>query len=127
MAFTDASPELEAAIADLRHHLLDDLGLATTFGYGPRFLHSTGQLHKGGASGGLFVQLVTESDDLAIEGQLHGFGTLVAAQSGGDLAALQKADRRCVRIDLGDDPVAAIRRLIAREEGMSPVADLPFF
>lgn len=128
MAYADQSPAFDEAVEALRRHLLDDLGLTTTFGYGPRFLHSTGQLHKGGAPGGLFVQLIVESDaELEIPGQSHGFGVLVQAQAAGDLAALQGAGRRCVRVDLGSDPVAAIQGLIEREEALSPEADLPFF
>ena len=128
MAYADQSPELEAAITELRRHLLDDLGLTTTFGYGPRFLHSTGQLHKGGPDGGLFVQLLAEaSAELEIDGEAYGLGVLLRAQAAGDLAALRGRDRHCVRIDLGDEPVEAIGRLIDREEQISPVSDLPFF
>ena len=128
MAYADQSPTFDAAIEALRSHLLDDFGLTSTFGYGPRFLHSTGQLHKGGAPGGLFVQLIAERDaELEIPGQSHGFGVLVQAQAAGDLAALQNAGRRCVRLDLGDEPVAAVEGLVDRAKALSPDADLPFF
>ena len=128
MLYGDQNRGLEVAIRDLRHHFLDDLGLATTFGYGPRFLHSTGQLHKGGADGGLFVQLLARpSAELHIHGETYGLGLLLEAQAAGDLAALQGRNRRCVRIDLGEDPAGTIRRMIDREEGISPTSDLPFF
>jgi hypothetical protein len=77
---------------------------ATTFGYGPRFLHSTGQLHKGGPNTGVFLQLVAENKEtLAIPGQPFDFGTLVAAQSLGDFQSLQAHGRRVLRVALGDD------------------------
>ncbi len=112
MAYADADPELEKAVEELRRRLLVDRGLTTTFGYGPRFLHSTGQLHKGGPDGGLFVQLLAPGDtELLIPGEKYGLRLLLQAQAAGDLAALQNAGRRCVRIDLGSDPAAEIRRL----------------
>ena len=81
-------------------------GKATTLGFGPRFLHSTGQLHKGGANNGVFLQ-ITQDDgsDLAIPGEDYSFSILAQAQAQGDLEALQSRDRRVLRIHLpaGDD------------------------
>ncbi len=115
MAYADASPQLEQALGKLRYRLLAGRGLATTFGYGPRFLHSTGQLHKGGPEGGLFVQLVAPAaTELPIPGQPHGFGQLIGAQADGDLAVLAGQGRRCLRLDLGGDPAAAVEQLTAR-------------
>ncbi|MEE8524478.1 MAG: glucose-6-phosphate isomerase [Thermoanaerobaculia bacterium] len=115
MAYADADPELEQAVGELRHRLLAERGLTTTFGYGPRFLHSTGQLHKGGPDGGLFVQLLAPgAADVRIPGEKYGLRLLLQAQAAGDLAALRHAGRRCVRIELGDDPAAEIRRLHER-------------
>jgi glucose-6-phosphate isomerase/transaldolase/glucose-6-phosphate isomerase len=128
MAYADQSPAFETAIHNLRHHLLDDMGITTTFGYGPRFLHSTGQFHKGGPEGGLFVQFLAEtSAELEIEGEAYGLGVLLKAQAAGDLAALRSKGRRCVRVDLGDDPVAELEKLIDRQSGLAPHSDLPFF
>lgn len=128
MAYADQGDAFEAEIHKLRHRLLDDLGLTTTFGYGPRFLHSTGQFHKGGPEGGLFVQFLAEtSAELEIEGEDYGLGVLLRAQAAGDLAALRSKGRRCVRVDLGDDPVAELSKLVDRVGGLSPVSDLPFF
>jgi len=113
MSYTDAGEGYEAAIAALRERLLRGFGVATTFGYGPRFLHSTGQFHKGGVGCGLFVQLVAETGaDLAIPGEPYGFGTLCQAQAAGDLAALASQGRRALRIDLGDDATAGVLRLV---------------
>lgn len=116
MAYADQDEALEKQITALRHRLLTAYGVTTTFGYGPRFLHSTGQLHKGGAEGGLFVQLIAHADaELEIRGETYGLGLLLRAQAAGDLAALQERDRRCVRIDLGDQPVAALIDLMQHD------------
>ena len=88
--------------------------VATTAGWGPRFLHSTGQLHKGGPGSGVFVQFLGPgSPDLAIPGQDHTFGELLRAQAIGDAQALETAGRRLVRIDLGPDPHAGLQRAAA--------------
>jgi hypothetical protein len=82
-------------------------------GYGPRFLHSTGQLHKGGANNGLFLQLTADytHDDLPIPGQPYTFAGLVSSQAAGDYQALEDSGRRVVRLNLGADAAGAIRQL----------------
>lgn len=91
---------------------------AVTIGFGPRFLHSTGQLHKGGAGNGLYLQLVRDSDrDMAIPapepaGSSLSFGTLQRAQALGDAEALRNRERRLLCLNLGDDPVAALQALV---------------
>jgi hypothetical protein len=88
----------------MRVYLRDKLHLATTLGYGPRFLHSTGQLHKGGPNTGLFLQLTADdAEDVPLPGQPYSFGTLKRAQALGDLQSLRKHERRVVRIHLGPD------------------------
>ena len=88
-------------------------GLATTLGIGPRFLHSTGQLHKGGPPSGVFLQITAEPQrDLPIPGWQESFGTLIAAQAAGDLAALQQRGRRVLRLHLAD-AAAGLTRLEA--------------
>jgi transaldolase/glucose-6-phosphate isomerase len=88
----------------LRKHILEETGKATTLGFGPRFLHSTGQLHKGGANNGVFIQITQdEKEDLAIPGMAYSFGTLAEAQAQGDLEALLARDRRAIRIHLGGE------------------------
>ena len=83
--------------------LRDRLGVATTVGFGPRFLHSTGQLHKGGPNSGVFVQVVEPPEhDLLIPGQHFSFATLLAAQSVGDLQSLRSHGRRVARVRLAD-------------------------
>jgi hypothetical protein len=90
-------------------------GAATTFGYGPRYLHSTGQLHKGGPPTGRFLQLVSApSRDLEIPGADYSFGTLIAAQAAGDLETLRSHGLPAERVDVQGDPAAGIRTLTER-------------
>ena len=89
----------DAAVRRLRAALLERFGVATTWGYGPRFLHSTGQFHKGGPPVGRFLQLLHDSvDDLEIPGRDFGFRTLIAAQADGDLQTLRDSGQPAVRV-----------------------------
>ena len=100
MAYLPPTPENDARLGRIRKRLRDRLGVATTLGYGPRFLHSTGQLHKGGAPQGHFLQITERSkDDLPIPGEPFTFGRLEAAQAEGDLLALKSRGRPAIRID----------------------------
>jgi glucose-6-phosphate isomerase len=117
MAFADETPELREAFGDLRRRLLLERRLPTTLGYGPRFLHSTGQLHKGGADNGLFAQFTAEpEEDILIPGAAYGFGTLAAAQAIGDLQSLRMHQRRAVRVHAGKGQSLAdrVRSLLAK-------------
>jgi glucose-6-phosphate isomerase/transaldolase/glucose-6-phosphate isomerase len=97
MVYGDPSPELDRAVAELRESL-QARRIATTYGIGPRFLHSTGQLHKGFSDRCVFVQTVLDEGELPIPGREFGFETLIAAQAAGDLLALRAAGRRVARI-----------------------------
>jgi transaldolase/glucose-6-phosphate isomerase len=98
----------------LRQLFRDKTQIATTLGYGPRFLHSTGQLHKGGANTGVFLQLTADAPrDLAIPGEAYSFATLRAAQSLGDLQVLRRRGRRALRVDLGGDIDGGLDKLAA--------------
>jgi transaldolase/glucose-6-phosphate isomerase len=100
------------ALQNIRSELLKRTQLATTLGYGPRFLHSTGQLHKGGPNKGLFLQIVDESKiDVPIPETDYDFATLIKAQSLGDYQALRKRDRRIIRVNLKTDILGGLRRL----------------
>jgi transaldolase/glucose-6-phosphate isomerase len=115
MAYLPRDPEIDAALDELRLRIRNGLRAATTVGYGPRFLHSTGQLHKGDGNKGLFIQLThTPATDVEIPGEKYTFATLVAAQAQGDYNALKENKRRLIRfhIEAGQDIPAAIRRLI---------------
>ena len=94
----DREQELEPLVARA-----GEAGCVVTSGLGPRYLHSTGQLHKGGPNTGLFVQVVDDTGaELAIPGQEFGFGRLIRSQAAGDFAALEERGRRAIRIRLED-------------------------
>jgi glucose-6-phosphate isomerase len=98
-AYVPPGPEQDSALAAIRVRLRDRLTVATTVGYGPRYLHSTGQLHKGGPPVGHFLQIVDPAkEDLPVPGQPYGFGTLEAAQAEGDLRALRARGRPALRL-----------------------------
>jgi transaldolase/glucose-6-phosphate isomerase len=103
-AYLPPDPDTEAALQEFRLTIRDRLKLATTFGWGPRYLHSTGQLHKGGPDTGVFIQIVDEgAKDLAVPETNYTFGGLIHAQALGDYRALKQRGRRVLRINLGHD------------------------
>ncbi len=112
-AYVAPTADVAQALDDLRAVLTGRLDTFVTVGYGPRFLHSTGQLHKGGPSGGWFVQFVDRSrGDLPVPETDYTFGELIAAQAAGDRAALADRGRDLVAVDLGTDVVGSINRLV---------------
>ena len=117
-AYMRATPEIEAALQGLRTTLRDRFQLATTLGYGPRFLHSTGQLHKGDGGRGLFIQFTVDDPiDIPIPDEAGSpdssltFGVLKTAQAHGDQQALLDAGRRVIRFHLGGDAVKGLKAL----------------
>ncbi len=109
------TPEIDTwhALQGLRALIRDSLGVATTVGWGPRFLHSTGQLHKGGPATGVFLQLsASETGELQVPGRPYSFGVLVRAQGLGDLMALQARSRRVMRVHLRGEVDAALATLL---------------
>ncbi len=116
MGYLPYDEAVDAAVSRLRARLIERHGVATTWGYGPRFLHSTGQYHKGGPATGRFLQLVHDDDtDADIPGESYGFRTLVAAQADGDLQTLRSHDLPAVRVRLpADDLPGAIDGLTER-------------
>ncbi|HET7169378.1 MAG TPA: hypothetical protein VFI69_09250 [Candidatus Limnocylindrales bacterium] len=111
-AFIAPTPERDAAFSRIRARLRDATRNATTAGYGPRFLHSTGQLHKGGAPIGWFIQLTSDHPaDRDIPGWPYTFGQLIDAQAAGDLAAIAGHDLPILRVHLGADPDAGLAAL----------------
>jgi len=103
LAYLPQDADTEERLQRVRATMRDGLGLATTLGFGPRFLHSTGQLHKGGPASGVFLQLTADPRrDLPIPGWPETFGTLIAAQALGDLQSLQRRGRRVLRLHLKD-------------------------
>ncbi len=103
MAYLHQSSEIDCALADLRKKVMERHKIATTLGYGPRFLHSTGQLHKGGPATGLFLQITADNKrDVGIPGEHYTFGALTETQALGDLQALQRLGRSVARVHLKD-------------------------
>ncbi|MBN1855361.1 MAG: bifunctional transaldolase/phosoglucose isomerase [Dehalococcoidia bacterium] len=109
MAYIEQSPETDEALAAFRRLIGERYRVATTLGYGPRFLHSTGQLHKGGPNTGHFLQVISAHEkDIAIPGMDYSFGTVADAQALGDLQALQSLGRRVARIRIEHDDAEAL-------------------
>ena len=109
-AYLPRNPEMVAHLQTLRRWIQDLTGRATTLGFGPRFLHSTGQLHKGGANDGVFLQITADPPlDLEIPGQGISFGMLERAQALGDLEALLARERRAIRIHLSTADINQIK------------------
>jgi transaldolase / glucose-6-phosphate isomerase len=116
MAYVAPDDAFDAAIAELRATLRAAGKATTTFGYGPRFLHSTGQLHKGGPKNGRFLQLIHDGPgDVEIPGESYSFTTLKHAQADGDLETLRAHGLPAARVRLdGPDAAAALRHLTAK-------------
>ncbi len=112
--FIEELNNYDALLQEIRVAIRDEKKVATTSGYGPRFLHSTGQLHKGGPDCGVFIQ-ITSSDinDIDIPGEKFTFGVLKQAQALGDFESLASRHRRAIRVDLGGDVEKGLRRLLA--------------
>jgi transaldolase/glucose-6-phosphate isomerase len=111
-AYLEPTEDTSKSLSGIRAGLLARSDLATTLGYGPRFLHSTGQFHKGGPNTGLFLQLVDEPEkDLGVPGEGYTFGGLISAQSVGDYQALRERGRRILRVNLGKDVVGGLALL----------------
>ena len=116
LAYLPQEAEIEERLQRIRIAVRDALGVATTLGFGPRFLHSTGQLHKGGPPSGVFLQLTADPGrDLPIPGWTESFGTLIAAQALGDLTSLQRRGRRALRLHLSalDEGLALVEQMVA--------------
>jgi hypothetical protein len=119
MGYVQPSERFDAAVDALRVAIRDATKATTTFGYGPRFLHSTGQFHKGGPATGIFLQLVHDGpEDAEIPRAGYTFGTLKNAQATGDLQTLRAHELPAQRVRLEGDPAVAVEQLTARIKGM---------
>ncbi|MCB9450905.1 MAG: bifunctional transaldolase/phosoglucose isomerase [Anaerolineaceae bacterium] len=104
LSYLPMTPSNQAMMDDIQRRLRHTTRRAVTIGYGPRYLHSTGQFHKGGPNKGTFIQFTADMpNDCAIPGEAYTFGTLAAAQAAGDLAALRGKERRAVRLHITGD------------------------
>jgi hypothetical protein len=112
LAYLEETPEHSAALQEIRRSVREATKVATTMGYGPRFLHSTGQLHKGGPDSGVFIQ-ITAPDKVGfpIPGEPYTFSVLKDAQALGDFQSLLAHGRRAIRVDLGSDVSVGLRTL----------------
>ena len=112
--YIEETPEIDRKFQEIRTRLRDATKCAVTIGYGPRFLHSTGQFHKGGPPTGVFFQIIAnDQKDLAIPGEPFTFSILKQAQALGDFRALAKRGRRVIAIDLGDDILGGLEELMS--------------
>jgi transaldolase/glucose-6-phosphate isomerase len=103
-----------AAMQEMRRVVRDSRRLATCVGFGPRFLHSTGQAYKGGPNSGVFLQVTCDDPaDLPVPGQRYTFGVVKAAQARGDFQVLAERGRRALRVHLGGDLESGLARLAA--------------
>jgi hypothetical protein len=124
LSFLPRTRALDMALHMMRQRLATQRGMITMLGFGPRYLHSTGQLYKGGADAGIFLMLTAEeSSDLDIPGEPYTFGLLKQAQALGDFQAMRQRNRRILRIHLGRDPERSMPRLLhALDEAMTLLA-----
>ncbi|MGB6875750.1 MAG: bifunctional transaldolase/phosoglucose isomerase [Candidatus Acidiferrales bacterium] len=112
LAFIDMNDANEASLQKIRHVVRDKKRVATCLGFGPRFLHSTGQAYKGGPNSGVFLQITCDDAmDLPVPGQKYTFGIVKSAQARGDFAVLAGRNRRALRVHLGKDVQAGLAEL----------------
>jgi transaldolase/glucose-6-phosphate isomerase len=111
-AYVEMNEDNREELQAIRHTIRDWKRVATTLGFGPRFLHSTGQLHKGGPNTGVFLQITSEdAEDLSVPGQKYTFGVLKRFQAQGDFEVLAERKRRVLRIHIGPDVKAGLEQL----------------
>ena len=119
-SYLQPTAQIEEKLTEIRVGLLNRLNLATTIGYGPRFLHSTGQFHKGGPDCGLFLQLIDEPrEDIPVPGTNYTFGDIIQAQALGDYQALSRHGRRVLRVNLkkmATQGLSYITEILGRED-----------
>ncbi len=112
LAYIPMFPQYEERLEQIRKEILESKQVATVLGFGPRFLHSTGQAYKGGPNSGVFLQITCEEpDDLPVPQQKYTFGVVKAAQARGDFQVLAERRRRAVRVHLGTDLAKDLDRL----------------
>jgi transaldolase / glucose-6-phosphate isomerase len=112
MQYVEETPEHDQLLLRIRRAVAEASAITTTSGYGPRFLHSTGQLHKGGSDRAVFLQIVASGgEDVQIPQEAFSFGDLAAAQAIGDFQSLASRNRRALSIDVGSDPAKGLERI----------------
>ncbi|HXZ80241.1 MAG TPA: bifunctional transaldolase/phosoglucose isomerase [Terriglobales bacterium] len=123
--YIDELPQYDDLLQQMRVLIRNQTHAATTTGYGPRFLHSTSQLHQGGLDSGVFIQITSEDvEDVKIPGEVFSFGILKQAQALGDFESLSRRHRRAIRIDLGRNVEVGLKQLLAVVQGtVSPALE----
>ena len=117
LAYVEMSDAHESGLQAIRQRVRDSKRVATCLGFGPRFLHSTGQAYKGGPNTGVFLQITSaDAEDLPVPGQKYTFGVVKAAQARGDLEVLLERGRRALRVHLGPDVNAGLQKLASAME-----------
>jgi len=112
LAYVEMNDTHVKELQAIRHAVRDAKGVATCLGFGPRFLHSTGQAYKGGPNSGVFLQITCDdAADLPVPGQKYTFGVVKVAQARGDFQVLADRGRRALRVHLGSDVAAGLRHL----------------
>jgi len=118
LAYIQMNEANEAALQGIRHGVRDAKKVATCLGFGPRFLHSTGQAYKGGPNSGVFLQITCDdAKDIPVPGQKYTFGVVKAAQARGDFQVLSERGRRALRVHLGADVAGGLKQLAAAVKG----------
>ena len=113
LAYVEMNAENDALVQSIRAKVLETEHVATCLGFGPRFLHSTGQAYKGGANNGVFLQITSDdAEDLPVPGQKYTFGVVKAAQARGDFQVLIDRGRRALRVHLGADVKSGLEKIL---------------
>jgi transaldolase/glucose-6-phosphate isomerase len=112
LAYVEMNSINERKLQEIRGSVLSQHNCATCLGFGPRFLHSTGQAYKGGGTNGVFLQITSDdAEDIPVPGQLYSFGVVKAAQARGDFQVLLDRGRRALRIHIGADVEAELKKI----------------
>ncbi len=112
LGYIEMNPAHESLLQSLRMSVRDKKHVATCLGFGPRFLHSTGQAYKGGPNSGVFLQITCDdAADFPVPQQKYTFGVVKAAQARGDFAVLAERNRRALRVHIGSDVKAGLKKL----------------
>jgi transaldolase/glucose-6-phosphate isomerase len=114
LAYVEMNGDTEELLQKIRHSVLKDKKVATCLGFGPRFLHSTGQAYKGGANNGVILQITSDdAKDLQVPDQKYTFGIVKAAQARGDFQVLLDRERRALRVHLGADAKGGLEKILS--------------
>ena len=113
LAYIERNTENQEILQQIRHKVFEEKLVATALGFGPRFLHSTGQAYKGGANNGVFLQITSDdAEDFDVPKQKYTFGVVKSAQARGDFQVLLDRERRALRVHLGEDVKSGLEKIL---------------